>query len=174
VSVAFGAPVGGTLFAYEMSRPNTFWRFAMIWKVFLSCSLTCFFLAFWENVVKGNFTGSWSGSALKFGSLKKSKEVNALFLMPAAIFIGIAGGCLGAFFINVNTRMAGIRKKCLKTKWIKPVETFCWCFVTASFFFWMPYAVQTCNPVNVLKDETGAFIQNITDSEIDKKKDILF
>ena len=27
VSAAFGAPIGGTLFAYEMSKPNTFWRF---------------------------------------------------------------------------------------------------------------------------------------------------
>ena len=45
VSCAFGAPIGGTLFAYEMSKPNTFWRFTMIWKVFLSCSLGTFFLA---------------------------------------------------------------------------------------------------------------------------------
>jgi len=27
VSVAFGAPIGGALFAYEMSTPNTFWTF---------------------------------------------------------------------------------------------------------------------------------------------------
>lgn len=27
VSAAFGAPIGGTLFAYEMSKPNTFWKF---------------------------------------------------------------------------------------------------------------------------------------------------
>lgn len=27
VSVAFGAPIGGALFAYEISRPNTFWHF---------------------------------------------------------------------------------------------------------------------------------------------------
>lgn len=46
VAVAFGAPIGGTLFAYEMSRPNTFWRFSMIWKVFMACSISCFTLAF--------------------------------------------------------------------------------------------------------------------------------
>jgi H+/Cl- antiporter ClcA len=46
VSVAFGAPIGGTLFSYEMSRPNTFWRFSMIWKVFMSCSIGTFSLAF--------------------------------------------------------------------------------------------------------------------------------
>lgn len=82
----------------------------MIWKVFLSCALTTFFLAFFENVAKGNLQGNWSGSALKFGSLSETKEVNTLFLLPAAILIGIIGGLLGAFFININFRMAKIRK----------------------------------------------------------------
>jgi len=41
---AFGAPVGGTLFAYEMSKPNTFWTFDMIWKVFITCSIGVFWL----------------------------------------------------------------------------------------------------------------------------------
>ena len=27
VSSAFGAPIGGALFAYELSKPNTFWKF---------------------------------------------------------------------------------------------------------------------------------------------------
>ena len=27
ISVAFGAPIGGALFAYEISKPNTFWTF---------------------------------------------------------------------------------------------------------------------------------------------------
>lgn len=45
VSVAFGAPIGGALFAYEISRPNTFWNFGMLWKVFLSTSIACFTLA---------------------------------------------------------------------------------------------------------------------------------
>ena len=39
VSTAFGSPVGGALFAYEMSKPNTFWRFGVLWKAFFSCSL---------------------------------------------------------------------------------------------------------------------------------------
>jgi H+/Cl- antiporter ClcA len=45
VSVAFGAPIGGALFAYEISRPNTFWNFGLLWKVFLTTSISCFTLA---------------------------------------------------------------------------------------------------------------------------------
>jgi chloride channel 7 len=68
VSVAFGAPIGGALFAYEMSKPNTFWRFSMIWKVFFSCALATFTMAFWTSLKNRDFI-NWSGSSLKFGSL---------------------------------------------------------------------------------------------------------
>jgi chloride channel 7 len=50
VSAAFGAPIGGTLFSYEMSKPNTFWRFAIIWKVFFSCALAVFSLAMFSSL----------------------------------------------------------------------------------------------------------------------------
>ena len=45
VSAAFGAPVGGALFAFEISKPNVFWKFSVIWKTFLSCALAVFTLS---------------------------------------------------------------------------------------------------------------------------------
>ena len=53
VSAAFGAPVGGTLFAFEISKPNTFWKFSVIWKVFLSCALAVFTLALVNTAMAG-------------------------------------------------------------------------------------------------------------------------
>ena len=44
VSCAFGAPIGGALFAYEMSKPNTFWTFDVIWRVFVTCACANFTL----------------------------------------------------------------------------------------------------------------------------------
>ena len=38
VSAAFGAPIGGALFAYELSKPNEFWKFSVLWKSFFACS----------------------------------------------------------------------------------------------------------------------------------------
>ena len=52
VAVAFGAPIGGALFAYEMSRPNTFWKFSMIWRVFVSCSVANFWLTTLNSIRK--------------------------------------------------------------------------------------------------------------------------
>lgn len=44
ISAAFGAPIGGSLFAWEISKPNTFWTFSLTWKIFFASSVSCFFL----------------------------------------------------------------------------------------------------------------------------------
>ena len=38
VAAAFGAPIGGACFAYEMSMSGNFWTFGMLWKTFITCS----------------------------------------------------------------------------------------------------------------------------------------
>ena len=45
VAVAFGAPIGGALFSYEISKPNTFWTFNMLWRVFTATSVATFTLS---------------------------------------------------------------------------------------------------------------------------------
>lgn len=118
VSVAFGSPIGGALFSYELSKPNTFWRFSMIWRVFLSCSFGTFFLAFLQNIKKGNLNGNWAGSTLKFGTAAGNSDVNVLKLLPGTIILGILGGMLGALFISVNTKMnEKVRKPYLTKAW---------------------------------------------------------
>lgn len=67
--------------------------------------------------------------------------------MPAAVILGITGGLLGSFFISINFKMAILRKKYLTTKWIKPIETFMFCFVTASFFYWVPRLTNICQVI---------------------------
>lgn len=44
VSVAFGAPIGGVLFSYEVSKANTFWTFGIAWRTFVSTSMANFML----------------------------------------------------------------------------------------------------------------------------------
>ena len=45
VSAAFGAPIGGSLFAYEISKPSTFWSFSLTWKVFFASTISAFTLS---------------------------------------------------------------------------------------------------------------------------------
>jgi len=46
---------------------------------------------------------------------------------------------LGALFISVNFKMNTYRKRFLKTKWIKPIETAFWCGLTSTAFVLIPY-----------------------------------
>lgn len=53
VSAAFGAPIGGTLFAFEIAKPDTFWSYSLTWKVFFASSISTFFLNFWKTIYSG-------------------------------------------------------------------------------------------------------------------------
>ena len=51
VAAAFGAPVGGALFTYELSKPTTFWTFTVTWKVFMACATSVFTLAICQDLI---------------------------------------------------------------------------------------------------------------------------
>jgi chloride channel 3/4/5 len=66
VACAFGAPIGGALFIYELSKPNPYWKFSLLWKTFLTCSVAVFCLAVFEAATHGKLK-TWTASSLKFG-----------------------------------------------------------------------------------------------------------
>ena len=75
VSAAFGAPIGGALFSYELSRPATFWTFSMLWRIFFCCSVATFWLSLLTQIEHNWVHGEhWyhglvmtSAGTLKFG-----------------------------------------------------------------------------------------------------------
>ena len=164
VSAAFGAPIGGTLFAYEMSKPTVFWTFEMIWKTFTCCSVAVLVLAILQTLASGNVTDGFRGSTIKFGNqLADDKYENSYQVIPAALVIGVVGGLLGALFINVNTRMNALRKRLLTTNWIKPVETAIWSFATGFIFILAPYLIWSGDSSICAKNsELGSVSSDIT------------
>lgn len=68
VSAAFGAPIGGTLFIYEMSRPSTFWSFELTWKIFFCSSISTFVLNILSCLKKGHDLSITNAGLIKFGS----------------------------------------------------------------------------------------------------------
>lgn len=133
VSVAFGAPIGGALFAYEISKPNTFWNFGMLWKVFLSTSIACFVLAILNSLLMGSPLSLADSGAIKFG-LESTYE-NTILDMPAALIIGVICGLLGAFFINFTIKSAKLRKQYIDKPWKKVAEACFMAFLTATAFY---------------------------------------
>jgi H+/Cl- antiporter ClcA len=119
VAVAFGAPIGGALFVYELSKPNTFWQFKMIWKVFFCCCMSCFTMALLTGLwikarSKDLMYDWWTGAEVKFGQLESMAPLTIYKMVPAAILIGVISGLMGPLFININTRVNVWRGKVLK------------------------------------------------------------
>ena len=107
VSVAFGAPIGGALFMYELSRLNPCWKFDVLWKTFITCGTAVFVAAMCDNILH-DIPVSFSESALKFATARKEYPI-PISVLPGAIIIGSLSGLLGAFFLGVNFRLAKIR-----------------------------------------------------------------
>ena len=133
VSAAFGAPIGGALFSYEISKPNTFWTFSMLWRVFFASSIATFMLAVYSSLLKGEPISLTDSAALKFGKLEDTES--SLLDLPAAIVIGAVCGLLGSFFIFVNINLAMLRKKYIKTNALKLFEAAAFGFLSSSLFF---------------------------------------
>ena len=99
VSAAFGSPIGGALFAYEISKPTTFWTFRTLWLVFFTSAVSTLTLAFLTNMLKGNVISLSGAAVLKFGNL--TQLYSPMNDLPAALIIGSITGVMGALLVSV-------------------------------------------------------------------------
>lgn len=67
VAAAFGSPIGGSLFAYEISRPSTFWSFGLTWKIFFCSSISTFILNVLSCIMRGDDVSIMNAGLIKFG-----------------------------------------------------------------------------------------------------------
>ena len=109
IASAFGAPVGGLLFAME--EVSSFWNLKLSWQV-LFCSMVS---AFTTDLLNSSFKNfQYSGD---FGLFKTSQyilfqiedgiDLNILGLIPS-IILGVIGGLFGSLFIFINLKLAAI------------------------------------------------------------------
>lgn len=97
VAVAFGAPIGGVLFAYETSKAMSFWTFGIAWRTFFGTSVAVFVLTLLEAAKEGNVGNIVNGGLLKFANITNNDYDVADFIV--FIIIGILGGLLGTLYI---------------------------------------------------------------------------
>lgn len=62
ISANFGSPIGGALFAYEISKPSSFWTFSLHWRVFFGSAISAFTAHICKQVYAGNFPITFSTS----------------------------------------------------------------------------------------------------------------
>jgi chloride channel 7 len=146
ISVAFGAPIGGALFAYEVSKPNTFWSFSMLWRVFFTSAFSTLTLGVLSELHQGTPLTLNSASVLKFGEI--SYFDTPMFDAVIAVVIGIICGILGALFIYMFAALGAWRKKNVATSFRKVAEVLFFSLVTATLFYWLSAACQICYDID--------------------------
>ena len=72
VSAAFGSPIGGSLFIYEVSRPSTFWSFELTWKIFFCSSVSTFVLNILSCLKRGEDVSITNAGLIKFGTYESN------------------------------------------------------------------------------------------------------
>jgi H+/Cl- antiporter ClcA len=167
VSVAFGAPIGGALFMYELSRENPAWDFRLLWKTFVTCVTAVFALGLFDNTLHSKAI-DWSESSLKFAT-SQPDVTTPTSVVAGALVIGLISGLLGAFFINVNFRINGLRGVYNTGNKGKLFEAFLIAFLCTSCFYWVPNNWASC-----ISNHDSRFKESLevkTDSIFDKAED---
>ncbi|XP_071784612.1 chloride channel protein C-like isoform X1 [Asterias amurensis] len=111
VASAFGAPVGGLLFAME--EVSSFWSMKLSWQVFFCCMISTFTTdlfnsAFHNFKYQGDFGLFRSQNYIIF-KVMDSLDVNIIMFLPTVV-LGVVGGLLGGMFVFINLKLARLRQ----------------------------------------------------------------
>ena len=119
VAAAFGAPIGGVLFALEEGA--SFWNQALTWRIFFCSMMTSFIL----NLLMSAYNNQ--AGILAFYSLVNFGLVEELdyfwFEIPIYICIAVIGGIIGASFCCAHVVITNFRKRYVTKGWMKILET---------------------------------------------------
>eukprot|EP01050_Picozoa_sp_SAG11_P013007 SAG11_NODE_1489_length_4814_cov_2.132131_2_plen_491_part_00 len=114
-AAAFGAPIGGVLFALE--EATSFWSQTLMWRGLLCTSIGCFTLSILKALSTTKPDEQPGGANYRFepGMLTLNTDEDLNFTSEWELLLcaieGIMGGVLGALFVKLHTMMAAIRPK---------------------------------------------------------------
>ncbi|KAJ9522064.1 hypothetical protein QJQ45_005109 [Haematococcus lacustris] len=143
VTTAFKAPVGGVLFAMEMS---TRWRKELTWRAFMACAITVVVVRLLNTICVGHSMCSmlqW-GSLIWFQlfwglvRLQMSSMPTPYQQVWAVVILAAITGYLGCLYTSFNTWVCLVRKKWAKFMWAKILEVCIISIATSIIFYILP------------------------------------
>jgi len=149
VAAAFGAPIGGVLFAMEEAA--TFWSQGLTWRTFFCALCSTFTLNFLLSTSEAFQAEKGVNSApfgqlshpglLAFGEFPQGDPYSVAEL-PIFMLIGVAGGLLGALFNRTNVKLTVWRKKHMASKGRRFFEAVGMGFLTAVLACTLPFVMR--------------------------------
>ena len=113
VAAAFGAPIGGVLFAIEEGA--THWFRALLWRTFFTAVVTAWVLALLASGVSGDWGSMSIGGLFAFGSYPGDAQALTwqAWELPLFLCLGAAGGLAGALLVAVQRALGAWRARAL-------------------------------------------------------------
>jgi H+/Cl- antiporter ClcA len=162
-AAAFGAPVGGVLFALEEAASS--WDSKLMWRTLTATTSACFVLAISERYVAPSIVGTRLECGVSVNDTARELfqpglltfQAAATFGYPwenfACIVIGMAGGLLGALFNRSHAAISRFRQRRLRRPSVQVLEVVCLSLVTSLVMFGLSL-YGSCRDVNV-RGESG-------------------
>ena len=168
VAGAFGAPIGGLLFAME--EVASFWSTGLGWQIFFACMTSVFARAFAESLAEGENPGLFSNTIAYEASRMVTTHVLA---MGVAVFIGAACGLAASMFTRTNLKWSQWRAKYVGTnKMRRFAEPMLYMFIFSTIAMTLPFAFQcresacftTAEGTIECSTRVGASLQTVVES----------
>lgn len=156
VAAAFGAPIGGVLFALEEGA--SFWHQNLTWRTFFCAMVSAFvfnfFISFMDTDTENELNshvflgtlGTQTGT-FSFGPFVGNKAYDVLDLL-LFISMGAVGGLFGAIFNQMNKELTKFRNRMIKNRWLKFSEALFIALAMASVSFWLSYFFGQCRKLS--------------------------
>lgn len=162
VAAAFGAPIGGLLFALEEAA--SFWNQALIWRTLFASIISSFTLNLILSAYHGLENTSYHG-LFNLGEFKPFPF--SYYELPLFMLMGSLGGLLGALWIKVNSGLNIFRETFIKRKFGRVIEAVLVAMISASFACLMMYTLNDCRPLgNLYSLIKLKFINKLTNQEM--------
>ena len=155
-AAAFGAPVGGVLFALEEA---SIWDSKLMWRTLTATTLACFVLALCErylapllvDIPQSCVAGPNATSVELFQPGLLTFQTTASFEAPwenaICVLIGVAGGMLGAMFNRTHAVISRLRRRHLHGRRVRMIGEMLLLSLATSGIIFALALYGTCQPV---------------------------
>ncbi|CAH8671705.1 unnamed protein product [Schistosoma haematobium] len=144
VAAAFGAPVGGLLFALEEGASFVYQR--LTWTILFASMVSMFTLALFKSLTRTHAFKFTPGGLVSFGTIESLNDYNAYEILMF-LLMGLIGGLSGALFVKANSVLTRYRQKNITTKYNKIIEAILVSSLTTTLCFSIMWAVRDCSPL---------------------------